>query len=83
MENRSYIVPVQESALFAPVETIELLPHYEVRVWELAKTMGVKSKTVLRGMRAMGREVRSASSKIEMEELERDALEAYILDRVF
>lgn len=66
-----------QSALFAPVETIELLPHYEFRVHELAKMMGARSKEVLRAFRAMGRNVRSASSKIEIEEMEYEAFVAY------
>lgn len=79
----SRTICTESTALDAPLETIELLPHYEVRVHELAKMMGLKSKVVLSGLRAMGRTVRSASSKLEVEEIEVDALEAYLMDLAF
>lgn len=67
----------ESSALFAPVEKIKLLPHYEVRVWQLAKSMGTQSKPVLRALRSLGRSVKSASSKIEMEGTEYEAFVTY------
>lgn len=67
MLNESWIIPNNsESALSAPVEQIELEEQDWLRVWQIAKIMHTQSKPVLNALRALGRPVKSASSRVEM-----------------
>lgn len=68
-----------ESALTS--EEVDLRPRYKMRVWEIGKHAGVRSVEVLRLLRAMGRNPKSASSKVEVEAFEVQAMVAHLKKR--
>lgn len=49
------------------------------RVWEIAKDAGVESQRAVAHLRLLGHEVKSASSRVFIEPIEREALVAHLI----